>query len=134
MSGDGELVEVAFVGDEGQALMVQALLEEHGISSLKQQVAPSGPTLGYGLMNPGGGSQRVMVHAGRADRARALLEATVAESESAVPEPADAENLADAEGRKPRNYGLIGGYARAYFWSFAALALAFGVFMLLRAF
>ena len=129
----GELVEVAFVGDEVQALMIQAMLEQHGIPSLKQQVTPSGPQLGYGLLNPGGGSQRVMVHANRADEARALLAVTLVEDESSAPEPANAEYLADAEGRKPRSYGLIGGYARAYLVSFAVLALAFGVFMLLRA-
>jgi hypothetical protein len=134
MSADSELVEVAFVGDEPHALMIQALLEEHGIPSLKQQVTPSGPILGYGLLNPSGGAQRVMVHADRADRARALLEATAAEGESGLPESANAGHLADSEGRKPRDYGLIGGYARAYLWSFAAMALAFGVFMLLRAF
>jgi hypothetical protein len=133
MSADGELIEVAFVADEPHALMIQALLEEHGIPSLKQQVTPSGPALGYGLLNPSGGSQRVMVHADRADRARTLLEATMAEGESALPESANAEYLADAEGRKPRDYSVIGGYARAFFWSFAAMALAFAVFMLVRA-
>jgi hypothetical protein len=76
----------------------------------------------------------VMVHADRADRARALLEATMAEGQQDLPESVNSEYLADAEGRKPRDYGLIGGYARAYFWSFAAMALAFAVFMLLRAF
>lgn len=129
----GELVEVAFVGDEVQALMIQAMLEQHGIPSLKQQVTPNGPWLGYGLMNPGGGAQRVMVHAHRAEEARTLLAEARAENEGSAPEPANAEYLADAEGRKPRNYGLIGGYARAYLVSLAALALAFGVFMLLRA-
>jgi Putative prokaryotic signal transducing protein len=134
MTGDNELVEIAFVGDEPPALMIQALLEEHGIPSLRQQVTPSGPVLGYGLLNPGGGSQRVMVHARRAEEARALLAETLVESQNATPEPANAEYLADAEGRKPRKYGLIGGYARAYFWSLGAMALAFALFMLLRVF
>jgi Putative prokaryotic signal transducing protein len=134
MTAGSELVEVAFVGDEPHALMIQALLEEHGIPSMKQQVAPSGPQLGYGLLNPGGGSQRVLVHAERAERARALLMATEAKNESLAAEPVNAEYLTEAGGRGPRNYGLIGGYARAFLWSFAAMALAFGVFMLLRAF
>lgn len=129
----GELVEVAFVGDEVQALIIQALLEQHGIPSLKKQVTPSGPQLGYGLLNPGGGAQRVMVHAHRAEEARTLLAEAQAENEGSAPEPADAEYLADVAGRKPRNYGLIGGYARAYLVALVALALAFAVFMLLRA-
>jgi len=128
----GDLVEVAFVGHEFEAEMIRVLLEEHGIPSLQQQVTPSGPQLGYGLMNPGGGARRVMVHAERADRARALIEATRAEG--SIPEPVNAEYLEEAEGgRGPRNYGLIGGYARAFFWSILAMAAFFGVWMLLHA-
>lgn len=129
----GDLVEVAFVGDEPQALMIQALLEENGIPSLQEQVAPSGPQLGYGLMNPGGGARRVMVHAHRAEEARALLgDAQVLGEE--LQEPVNAEHLEDAEGGgRPRNYGLIGAYARALGVSFAVLALIFGAYLLLRA-
>jgi hypothetical protein len=132
MAGGTELVEVAFVGDEPQALMIQALLKEQGIPSLKQQATPSGPMLGYGLLNPGGGSQRVMVNASQAEQARVLLAETLIEDETAGPEPVNAEYLADAEGRGPRNYGVIGAYARAFLWSIGAMALAFAIFMLLR--
>ena len=126
----GDLVEVAFVGDEFQAEMIRALLDEHGIPSMQQQVTPAGPQLGYGLMNPSGGARRVMVHPERADRARTLIEASTAES---LPEPVNAEYLEDARGgRKPRIYGLIGGYARAIFWSALAMAAFFGVWLLLR--
>lgn len=128
----GDLVEVAFVGDEFEAEMIRVLLDEHGIPSLQQQVTPSGPQLGYGLMNPGGGARKVMVHPERADRARTLIEA--ASAEEVFPEPVNAEYLEDAEGgRKPRSYGVIGGYARAWFWSIVAFALFFGVWMLFRA-
>jgi hypothetical protein len=126
-----DLVEVAFVGDEAEAQMIRTLLESNGIPSLLQQVGPSGPQLGYGLMNPGGGSQRVMVHAHREEDARALLADTRGAED--VPDPANAEYLADAEGRGPRNYGLLGAYARAYLWSLLAIAVAFAVFMLQRA-
>jgi hypothetical protein len=128
-----ELVEIAFVGDEYEAAMIQVLLEESGIPSLKQQVVPSGLQLGYGMLNPGGGSQRVMVHPHRAEEARALLAGASVEDENTAPEPVNAEYLADAEGRKPRSYSLIGAYARVTFWSIAAMALAFGTFVLLRA-
>ena len=127
----GDLVEVAFVGDEFQAEMIRALLDEYGIPSMQQQVTPAGPQLGYGLMNPSGGARRVMVHPERADRARTLIEATTAES---LLEPVNAEYLEDAQGgRRPRNYGLIGGYARAWFWSILVMAAFFGLWWLLRA-
>jgi hypothetical protein len=128
-----ELVEVAFVGDEPQALMVQALLEQHGIPSLQQQVTPSGPQLGYGLMNPGGGARRVMVHAHREEEARALMGNAQLLGEE-MQEPANAEYLEEGQSRwKPRSYGLIGGYARAYLASYVAMALLFGGYLLLRA-
>jgi Putative prokaryotic signal transducing protein len=133
MAGGSELVEVAFVANEPEALMIQALLEEHGIPNLKQQVAPSGPMLGYGLLNPAGGAQRVMVHAHRAEEARALLAETLIEDENTAPEPVNAEYLADAEGHKPRNYSLLGAYARAYLWSFLGMGLLVGIYFLLRA-
>jgi len=128
----GDLVEVAFVGDEPQAMMIQALLEARGIPSLQQQVTPSGPQLGYGLMNPGGGARRVMVHPHRADEARAVLAAAEAEADGVV-EPVNAEHLADAQGRKPRNYNLIGAYARIYLVSLVAMAAIFAGWLLLRA-
>jgi hypothetical protein len=112
--------------------MIQALLEEHGIHSLKQQVAPSGPMLGYGLLNPGGGSHRVMVHAHRAEEARALLAGTLVEDENTAAEPVNAGYLADAEGHKPRDYSLLGAYARAYLWSFLGMGLMVGTYFLLR--
>jgi hypothetical protein len=127
----GDLVEVAFVGDEFQAEMIRALLGENGIPSIQEQVTPSGPQLGYGLMNPSGGARRVMVHAERADRARALIEA--ASAEESPPEPVNAEYLEDDQrGRGPRNYGLIGGYARAWFWSILLMAGFFLAWLLLR--
>jgi hypothetical protein len=127
-----DLVEIAFVPDEFQGKMIQALLEQQEIPSLLEQVAPSGPQLGYGLMNPGGGARRVMVHAANAERARVLVEATMAEQDE-VPEPVNAAYLEDAAGgRGPRNYGLIGAYARAFALSIGLLALVFALWMLAR--
>jgi len=130
-----DLVEVAFVGDEAQAAMIQALLEEHEIPSLQQQVTPSGPQLGYGLLNPGGGARRLMVRPEHADRARVLIEATKAEEEQTAPETINARYLEEVEaGRGPRNYGVIGAYARAYLVAFAVFALFFVIWMLNRLF
>lgn len=129
-----ELVEVAFVGNEAEAAMIQALLEEHEIPSLQQQVAPSGPQLGYGLLNPGGGSRRVMVHSHRAEEAREVLLDVMGEAEQEAPEPVNAKHLEEGQGgRGPRNYGLIGAYARMWLVAFGTMALAFGGFMLARA-
>jgi hypothetical protein len=47
--------------------------------------------------------------------------------------PPDVELVLDeARGRGPRGYGLAGAYVRIWFWSFAALAVAFGIFLLAR--
>lgn len=85
MGDTTELVEVAFVGDEVQALVIQALLEEHGIPSIQQQVGVDGMFLDYGGLSSGG-SRQVLVHAHRAEEARALLTEARAEAEDS-PEP-----------------------------------------------
>ena len=66
-------------------------------------------------------------------QARALLADTLIEAaQDAMQQAGDADFLEDGGGRKPRSYGLVGGYARIYLWSFGIMALAFGVFLLLR--
>ena len=126
-----ELVEIAFVGNEYEGAVIQALLEENGIPSLQERTGVVGEALGYGALT-GAGPRRVMVHAHRAEEARALL--AEAEAVADLPEPVNAEYLEDAQGgRKPRNYGLAGAYARSLFWSFIGLALLVGVVALLHA-
>ncbi|HEY0319149.1 MAG TPA: DUF2007 domain-containing protein [Solirubrobacterales bacterium] len=133
--GDGDdLVGVAYASDQVEAEMIRGLLENAGIPSLLKPVGINGPQIGIGWLNPGGGSQRVMVRAGQSAEARALLAETLIEDEQeAWPETANAKHLEDARGRKPRSYGLLGAYARIYLWSFGIVAVAFGVFLLLRA-
>jgi hypothetical protein len=128
-----DLVEAAFVGDEHHAAMIQALLEEHEIPSLQQQVAPSGQQLGYGLMTLGSGARRIMVHAHRLEEARAVIaEFEVADEE--VAEPVNARYLEEAQGgRKLRDYGLFGAYARMLLVSFGVMGTAFVVYLLSRA-
>ena len=122
------------MGDAYEAAIVQALLEDNGIRSMEQQVGVDGPMLGYGLLT-GAGSRRVLVHAVRAQEARALLTEARAEDEATVPEPVNARYLERARGnRGPRDYGVIGAYARGLLVAFVVFALAFGAFMLLRAF
>jgi hypothetical protein len=118
--------------------MIHGLLENAGIPSLLQQVGLNvdGPQLGFGLATRGfgGGPQRVMVHAHRAEEARALLAETLVEDgEAGWADVANARYLEEAEGGRARNYGVVGAYGRALFWSIGIMALAFGVFLLLRA-
>lgn len=128
-----ELVSVAHANDRIEAEMIQGLLEGAGIPSVLQHVGIDGPQLGFGLLNPGGGSRRVMVHAHQAEEASTLLAQTFTENEPENwAETADAVHPEETEGREPRNYGLIGAYARIWAWSFGLMALAFAVFMLLR--
>lgn len=128
-----DLVSVAFASDRAEGDMIQGLLGSAGIPSSLQQIGIDGPQLGIGLLNPGGGSRRVMVHSEQAEAARALLEEAVVPSEPGDwVESDNSPYVEETEGRNPRNYGLIGAYARIWAWSLGAMALAFGVFLLLR--
>lgn len=69
-----DLTEIAFVANEGEAAIIQALLKDSGIPSLLQQAGPDGSKLGYIFVGLGGGSRRVMVHAHRVAEARAILD------------------------------------------------------------
>lgn len=121
--------------DQIEAEMLQGLLEDGGIPSALQPVGINGPGLGIGVLNPGGGAKRVLVHAERLDEARALLaETLVEEEEAAWPDPANARHLDDFNGgRAPRDYGLAGAYTRAWLVAVVVMAVAFGVFLLARA-
>lgn len=126
-----DLVSVAWVANEHEAAMVQALLEENEIPSMQRQTGLDGGVLGEGLLS-GGGSRQVLVHRHRAEEARTLVEAVMSETKQEIPDPVNASYLEEAEGgRGPRNYGLIGGYARIYFWSFVGMLLLGLVYLLL---
>lgn len=128
-----DLVSVAFANDRAEGDMIQGLLDGAGIPSVLQQTGVNGPQLGFGLLNPGGGSQRVMVHPDQAEAARAMLGEAVASSEPEDRGESDNSLYGEeTEGRKPRSYGLIGAYGRIWAWSLGAMILAFGVFLLLR--
>lgn len=125
-----DLVEVMFAPDRVEAEMVQGLLESEGIPSMLRATGVNGPQLGVGLSPRS--PQRIMVRAEHADVARRLLAQVTPEEGSDVDELANAAYLDEAKGRGPRSYGVFGAYARIWFWSFAALAVAFGVFLLAR--
>lgn len=129
--GSGELVKVAYANDRIEAEMIQGLLESGGVPSALQALGVDGLQLGLGTLprNP----QRVMVDPSQAEKARALLTETLIEDEQDTPaEPVSADFSEDSGGGRARSYGLVGGYARIYLWSFGVMALAFGIFLLLR--
>jgi hypothetical protein len=130
-SGTGKPVEVAYANDRIEAEMIQGLLESGGVQSALQALGVEGLQLGFGTLPRS--PQRVMVDSSQAEKARALLAETLIEDEQdTLPESVNADFLEDSGGREPRSYGLVGGYARIYLWSFGIMALAFGVFLLLR--
>jgi hypothetical protein len=132
-SPDAEaLVPVAHANDRAEAAMIQGLLESAGIASVQQRIGIDGPALGIGWLNPGGGSQRVLVRTGDAEEARALLAASVENVRGDGGEVVVGSHPEEPGRRGPRSYNLIGAYARIWMWSFAAMALAFGIFLLLR--
>jgi hypothetical protein len=112
--------------------MIKGLLWEGGVPSLVQATGIDGPTLGYGTLFRT--SHRVLVRSEHAEVARRLL-AEIGEGEAEGEDwesTANAEHLADASGRGPRNYGLIGGYARIFFWSFLSFGVVTGIYFLLH--
>lgn len=136
VSDDGrpgaDMVQVAFATDAVEGEMIQGLLDDGGIACLLRPAGINGPMLGFGLLPRS--AQRVMVRPDRAEAARRLLyENLFAEDWGAMGDVADLEDLGASSRRKPRSYGLIGGYARAWAWSIGAMAVAFAVFLLLRA-
>jgi hypothetical protein len=132
MTDGADLVAVAHLPDLPQAEMVKGFLESNGVPSLLQQTGVEGPLIGTGLLPDA--PQRVLVDASRAETARRLIdEAAAGAYDEGEWDTANAAHLADAEGRGVRNYGLVGGYARIWIWSLAAMAAAFGLFLLLRA-
>jgi hypothetical protein len=129
-SPDG-LVQIAFAETREEAALIRGLLREEGIRSLAQRNAVGGHQPGAGMA--GRSPRRILVHPDRAAAARTFLaEVMVEEPPEEIPESANAAYLADAQGHKPRSYGLAGGYARIFFSGFALLAIVFVVFLILH--
>jgi len=130
-SRDG-LVQVAFAETREEAALMRGLLREEGIRSLAKQGQVNGPALGAGLLTRS--SRRIYVRPEDADAARRLLSETMVEDplDAEIPEPTNAAYLADATGRKPRDYSLFGAYARGWIVALVLLAIAFVLFILLH--
>ncbi len=126
----GDLIQIAFADTREEAALIRGLLREEGIRSLAKQASINGPSLGTGLLTRS--PRRIYVRPGDAERARTLLGETMVEDPLAeeVPEPANAEYLADASGHRPRDYSVLGAYARAWLVGGAVLALVLVIFLI----
>jgi Putative prokaryotic signal transducing protein len=124
------MVEIAFASDAPEGEMVRGLLEQRQIPCLLKPIGINGPMLGVGLLP--GSAQRVMVHPDQAGEARQLLAELLVKDREQAAEFDDAVNSEGGRGRKPRNYNIIGAYARAWTLSLGVMGLAFAVFLLLR--
>jgi hypothetical protein len=130
-SRDG-LVQIAFAETREEAALIRGLLREAHIRSLAKQASLNGPALGAGLLTRS--SRRIYVVPADAAAARKLLAETMVEDplEEEIPEPANAAYLEDANGNKPRDYSVLGAYARGWTVALAVLAVAFILFLLLH--
>jgi hypothetical protein len=130
-SRDG-LVQIAFAETREEAALIRGLLRNEGIRSLARQTSINGPSLGTGLLTRS--SRRIYVAPGDAEDARRILAETMVEepAEEEVPEPANAAYLADATGHRPRNYSVLGAYARGWLVAIAVFALILVAFLLLH--
>ena len=129
---DDDLVPIAFAETREEAALIRGLLREADIRSL---VRRPGADRGYGPASAIGSSpRRIYVRPDDAARARTLLAETMVEDPLAeeVPEPANAEYLADATGHRPRDYSVLGAYGRAWTVAIAVLAVTFVVLLLLK--
>ena len=129
---DEDLVQIAFAETREEAALIRGLLREEGIRSLARQGSINGPALGAGLLTSS--PRRIYVRPQDAAAGRKLLGETMVEDPLAeeIPEPANARYLADATGRRPRNYSLLGAYARAWIAAAAVLGIAFVVFLVVH--
>jgi Putative prokaryotic signal transducing protein len=127
-----DLIQIAFADTREEAALIRGLLREEGIRSLANQGSINGPALGAGLLTRS--TRRIYVRPEDAEAARKLLAETMVEDplEEEIPEPVNAAYLADAAGHKPRNYSVLGAYARAWIVGLVLLGLVLAVFLLLR--
>ena len=127
-----EVVQVAYTDTREEAALVRGLLRGEGIRCLSRPATLQAPTRGMGLItrNP----QRIFVHRDRAAHAREFLGEVMVEDPAGaeIPEPANAEHLADAGGHKPRDYNVVSAYFRVALVAAAVLGLVLVLFLVLH--
>jgi hypothetical protein len=129
---DEDLVQIAFADTREEAALIRGLLREEDIRSLARQASINGPALGSGILARS--SRRIYVRPEDAARSRELLAETMVEDPLAeeIPESANEAYLADAKGRRPRDYSVLGAYTRAWLVGAAVLAIVFVVLLTLK--
>jgi hypothetical protein len=130
-SGEGP-VQIAFADTREEAALIRGLLREAKIKSIARQTSFEGPSLGTGLLTRS--SRRIYVRPEDAAAARTLIAETMVEdpAETEIPEPVNAAYLDEARGHKPRNYNVIGAYARTWLVAIVVLGLILVAFLLLH--
>jgi hypothetical protein len=127
-----DLVQIAYADTREEAALIRGFLREEGIRSLARQAGVEGGAGTSSLLTRS--PRRIYVRPADAAPARTLLAETMVEDPLAeeIPEPANAEYLAEADGRGPRDYSLIGAYGRAWTVGIVVLAVVFVVLLILR--
>ena len=130
-SGEGP-VQIAFADTREEAALIRGLLREAGSGASPGRPSIEGPALGSGLLTRS--SRRIYVRPEDAAAARTLIAETMVEdpAEAEIPEPVNAAYLDEARGHKPRDYNVIGAYARAYVVAIVVIGLALVAFLLLH--
>jgi Putative prokaryotic signal transducing protein len=127
-----EPVQVAYADTREEAALIRGLLREAKIKSIARQAGVEGGIGTSSLLTRS--PRRIYVRPEDAAAARTLLSETMVEdpAESEIPEPVNATYLEDARGHKPRDYGLIGAYARIWVVGIVVLGLVLVVFLLIH--
>ena len=130
-SGEGP-VQIAFADTREEAALIRGLLREAKIKSIARQAGVDGGIGTSSLLTRS--SRRIYVRPEDAAAARTLIAETMVEdpAEAEIPEPVNAVYLDEARGHKPRDYNLIGAYARAWLVAIVLLGLIFVAFLLLH--
>lgn len=125
-------VQVAYADTREEAALIRGLLREEDIKSIARQAGVEGGVGTSSLLTRS--PRRIYVRPADASRARELIGEVMVEDPQGeeIPEPANAAYLADATDHKPRDYSLVGAYARFYIVAAVVLGIVLVVFLLLH--
>jgi hypothetical protein len=130
-SGEGP-VQIAFADTREEAALIRGLLREAKIRSIARQAGVDGGIGTSSLLTRS--SRRIYVRPEDAAAARTLIAETMVEdpAETEIPEPVNATYLDEARGHKPRDYSVIGAYARFYLVAIVVIGLVLVAFLILH--